>query len=78
MHHLQLTDKIRNVFKLPALQLECETDKCKHCHTCKNNCPMSIDVEDMVLKNQMEKAECILCGTCIDNCKEKVIRYKWN
>lgn len=67
--------KIRNNFKWASLQLKAEPEKCKHCHTCINNCPMSLPVEDMVENNKMENSECILCGTCIDGCEFEVIKY---
>jgi ferredoxin len=38
---------------------------------------MSLPVEDMVQKENMENAECILCGTCVDGCKQGVIMYSW-
>jgi len=70
--------KIRNFIRWPALQLAADKDRCRHCHTCTENCPMSLDVERMVELNEMEKAECILCATCIDNCPEGVIAYKFS
>lgn len=69
--------KIRNRFGWPSLQLRAESEKCKHCHTCIDNCPMSLLVEDMVEQNTMENTECILCGTCIDGCKYEVIKYSF-
>jgi len=70
--------KIRNIAGWPSLQLRAEPDKCKHCHTCVAQCPMSLPVEDMVMQNKMENTECILCGTCIDGCKDKVIKYSFS
>jgi ferredoxin-type protein NapH len=67
--------KIRNWFKWASLQLKAESEKCNHCHTCTQNCPMSLPVEDMVNQDKMENAECILCGTCIDGCEFDVIKY---
>jgi polyferredoxin len=67
--------KTRNTLKWPSLKLFSESAKCSHCHTCTENCPMSLPVENMVEKNMMENVECILCGTCIDGCKCEVIRY---
>ena len=67
--------KIRNIFNWPSLRLATDSEKCRHCHTCGEQCPMSLPVEAMVEQNRMEKAECILCGTCIDGCTEKAIRY---
>ena len=69
--------KIRNRFKWPSLQLTVEPQKCKHCHTCIDNCPMSLPVENMVMQNRMENTECILCGTCVDGCKHNVIVYSF-
>ena len=68
---------IRNYYKWPSLQLVSNPELCKHCHTCAENCPMSLPVEDMVQKENMENAECILCGTCVDGCKQGVIMYSW-
>ncbi len=67
--------KIRNRFGWPSLQLQAEPEKCRHCHTCVQNCPMSLPVEAMVDRLQMEHTECILCGTCVDGCGEDAIQY---
>ena len=67
--------KIRNRFEWPSLQLRVEPEKCNHCHTCTQNCPMSLPVERMVKTNKTENTECILCGTCIDGCEFNVISF---
>jgi len=67
--------KIRNSFKWASLQLKADYEKCNHCHTCTQNCPMSLPVEMMVKANKMENTECILCGTCIDGCDSNVIKF---
>jgi len=69
--------KVRNHFKWSSLQLQSNPEACKHCHTCTDNCPMSLPVEDMVQKESMENVECILCGTCVDGCKQGAIFYEW-
>jgi polyferredoxin len=69
--------KIRNYFQWISLQLISAADICKHCHTCTENCPMSLPVAGMVSQNIMENKECILCGTCVDGCKQGAIRYSW-
>jgi len=66
---------IRNRFGWPSLQLVAEPQKCNHCHTCVDNCPMSLPVEGMVQREKMENSECILCGTCIDGCEFEAIKY---
>jgi len=70
--------KFRNLFKWPSLRLKAEKDKCIHCMTCSENCPMSLDVNSMVKSGKMENSECILCGTCVDNCKQGVIKYSFS
>lgn len=60
---------------LPVLRLEAEKDKCINCGICTLNCPMSIDVREMVQKGSMYDPECIFCGSCIDACPKEVIRF---
>jgi polyferredoxin len=69
--------KIRNFGGWQSLQLQSDPELCKHCHTCADNCPMSLPVEEMAAGGRMEHAECILCGTCVDGCRQGVIRYDW-
>ena len=67
--------KTRNIFQWPSLRLAAVPENCTHCHTCTQNCPMSLPVESMMLKNTLENTECILCGSCIDGCEFDVIKY---
>ena len=67
--------KIRNLFGWRSLKLHVTPEKCNHCHTCMDNCPMSLPVETMVIINKIEHTDCILCGTCVDGCKFDVIKY---
>ncbi len=69
--------QIRNIFDWRSLRLAATPDQCIHCHTCTENCPMSLPVEQMVESNKMENTECILCATCIDGCKSKAIKYRF-
>jgi ferredoxin-type protein NapH len=68
---------IRNQFSWPSLRLEANASACADCKKCTSNCPMSLDVNAMVGKGNMENSECILCGTCVDNCSKKVIHYSF-
>ena len=70
--------KIKTFLHLPSLHLEADRNRCKHCHTCLAECPMSLQVEEMVKTGSMANNECILCGTCADNCPSKAIKYSWD
>lgn len=69
--------KIRNRFRWASLQLKSDPERCIQCHTCSEQCPMSLPVEDMARLKSMENPECILCGTCVDGCKQGAITYYW-
>ncbi len=64
--------KLRNLGGWPSLHLKTQ-GKCIHCDWCTQACPMSLPVEKMVTKKEMEHAECILCGSCADSCPKEVI-----
>lgn len=70
--------KLRNLVRWPALRLKADTEECVICGTCTKNCPMSLEVQSMVEKSQMESGECILCGQCVDNCPHGVIHYSFS
>jgi len=65
----------RNSLGWPSLRLLSDKSKCVNCKTCSAGCPMSLDVNAMVQRGEMEDTECILCGTCIDVCPESVLSY---
>ena len=67
--------KIRNLFAWPAYRIKADSEKCIDCKKCTTNCPMSLDVNAMVNKNQMENVECILCAQCADHCPEGAIHF---
>jgi polyferredoxin len=69
--------RIKDFFRWPSLHLEVATEKCRQCHTCDRNCPMSLEISRMVQAGSMKNSECILCGTCVDNCPNGVIKYSW-
>ena len=70
--------KICNIVRLPALCLKADKEKCVDCKTCSKNCPMSINVNEMVKSESMENTECILCGTCVDVCPKNAIKYSFS
>jgi polyferredoxin len=66
---------LRNLVQWPSLRLEGNKEACTSCLTCNTVCSMSLDVNGLVQRQNMEEPECILCGECVDHCPEKVIRY---
>lgn len=65
--------KVRNLFRWPALRLQASSSACIDCGRCTRECPMSLDVNEMVHAETMENSECILCGNCVDTCPKDVI-----
>jgi polyferredoxin len=74
---LMIGRKIQNLFRWPALQLAADSTRCIDCGKCTRECPMSLDVNEMLRQGQMENSECILCGNCADTCLQGGIRYAW-
>ncbi|MFC1963756.1 4Fe-4S binding protein [Chloroflexota bacterium] len=72
-----LGTRVKDFFRWPSLHLKADSKKCKKCHTCDRNCPMSLPVNSMVQAGSMKNTECILCGTCADTCPNEVIEYSW-
>jgi ferredoxin-type protein NapH len=69
---------IRNRVRWPSLRLVAEPASCSDCQTCTRNCPMSLDVNGMVQRAQMENGECILCGNCVDGCPKGAIHFSFS
>jgi polyferredoxin len=67
--------KLRNLFAWPVFRLKAEPENCINCKKCTYYCPMSLDVNAMVNRDEMENSECILCAQCADNCPESVIHF---
>jgi NAD-dependent dihydropyrimidine dehydrogenase PreA subunit len=36
---------------------------------------MSLNVMEMVQKQEMNNTECILCGSCVDGCPKKAVKF---
>ncbi len=69
--------KIGSLLRLPSLHLSSDPVNCVKCNQCNRECPMSLDVMEMVRSQRMDNSECILCGKCIEVCKTKVIKYSF-
>ena len=69
--------KIKTAAGYPSLHLEADKSKCLKCRKCSGECPMSIDVAEMVQKENMTNSECIFCGSCVDSCPKKAIKFSF-
>jgi len=69
--------KVSDWLKMPRLRLRANKNNCSGCKACSVKCPMSLDVMEMVEREEMKNTECILCGECIDVCGKKAITYSW-
>lgn len=67
--------KVKEILRIPSLHLKADKSKCIGCKQCTKNCPMSLEVEEMVKEGSMKNSECILCGQCIDVCGGSAIKY---
>jgi Polyferredoxin len=67
--------KIKNKLNYPSLKLKADQGKCVSCNVCTKQCPMSLDVKEMVKKQDMNNSECIMCGMCVDSCNKKAIKF---
>jgi polyferredoxin len=69
--------KLRNLGKWPSLRLVAAPSQCVDCRVCTRDCPMSLDVNGMVRRGDMEHSECILCGNCVDGCPKGAIHFSF-
>lgn len=72
-----LGTKMGRLLHIPQLHIKAEKSACVSCKQCNKNCPMSLDVEQMVHSGRCESSECILCGACVDTCPKKALRYSF-
>jgi polyferredoxin len=70
-----LGSKLSEWLRLPRLRLKAEKERCIGCKKCTQQCPMSLDVQEMAQRGDMRGSECILCGECVDCCPKKAIGY---
>lgn len=49
--------------------------RCISCNTCKDNCPMQIEILSWRNEGEVKDANCIKCRKCIKNCPKKSLEY---
>jgi polyferredoxin len=69
-------DKIRYRLKIPGLYIKPKKEKCISCRKCSKNCPMDIEVMDMVQADKFQNSECLMCLRCVDTCPTGAIVIK--
>ncbi|QIB70321.1 4Fe-4S binding protein [Aminipila butyrica] len=68
-------EKTADLLHIPRFRLKADSNACISCGQCDKKCPMSIGVQEMVRKGNMDHTECIACLECVDSCPKKVIRF---
>ncbi len=66
-------EKLADLLHIPRFRLKAKPDNCISCKKCSRNCPMGLDVTQMVKSGNMNATECINCLECADACPEKAI-----
>ncbi len=69
-------DKLRHWLKIPGLYIKPKKEKCISCRKCSKNCPMDIEVMDMVQASKFQNSECLMCLRCVDTCPTGAIVIK--
>jgi polyferredoxin len=57
--------------KASIYHVSVDKEKCLHCNICSIQCPMGIDVPNMV-----RDPECIICGKCVNVCPSNIIEIR--
>lgn len=69
--------KIRNLLHLPGIHVASEKENCIFCKKCNQECPMGLNVVELVKNDSDFGTECIQCGACVDNCPKKALLYRF-
>lgn len=73
---MMIGSRIGRKLKIPQLHIKADKDMCVYCKRCNKVCPMGLDVNQMVLKEENHRcSECIQCGACVDECPKKALKY---
>lgn len=70
-----LGSKLGKVLHLPHLTVTADSEQCVSCGTCNKNCPMGLNVSEIVKSGRIDSSECIQCGECIDGCPKHILKY---
>jgi len=70
--------KIGDFLKLRSYKLVTTDQVCIACGRCTKSCPMSLDVEGMVLNSNVNHSECISCSKCVNACPKSVLDIRFS
>ena len=68
-------EKLADLLHIPRFRLKADPDACVSCGTCSRNCPMGLNIAEMVKSGNIDSTECINCLACVDSCPKKAIRF---
>lgn len=68
-------EKVADLLHIPRFRLKAKPKNCVSCGKCGRNCPMGLNVAEMVKSGSMDSAECINCLECVDACPKKAIDF---
>lgn len=69
-------EKLADFLHIPRFRLKAEPDNCVSCGICSRNCPMGLNIAEMVKSGNTDSTECINCLECVDGCPKKAISYE--
>lgn len=68
-------EKLADFFHIPRFRLKADPMACVSCGKCSRNCPMGLNIAEMVQSGNMDSTECINCLECVDGCPKKAISF---
>lgn len=66
-------EKLADLLHLPRFRLKAFPENCISCGQCSKQCPMSLNVKELILSGKPDSTECIYCLHCVDICPKKAI-----
>jgi polyferredoxin len=68
-------EKLADLLHIPRFRLKATPEDCVSCGKCSRNCPMSLDIAEMVKSGSVDSTECINCLKCVDECPKNAISF---
>ncbi len=68
-------EMLADLLHIPRFRLKAKPDDCVSCGKCNRNCPMGLNIAEMVKSGSADSTECINCLQCVDECPKKAISF---